>query len=94
MKAFHHVFHVSMLRKCLHEPEKVVVQILEDLLPNMTLAARPARILERRIKELRKKKIPLVRVLWDSAGTSEETLELEAKMKLHFQKWFEKQAEA
>ena len=87
MKAFHHVFHVSMLRKRLHETEKVVVQIPEDLLSNMTLAARPVRILERRIKELRKKKIPLVRVLWDFAGTSEETWEPEAKLKLHFQKW-------
>ncbi|MBW1279381.1 hypothetical protein KYD79_26725, partial [Escherichia coli] len=41
MKAFHKVFHVSMLRKCLHESEEMLARVPEDLQPNMTLEARP-----------------------------------------------------
>ncbi|CAA7028702.1 unnamed protein product [Microthlaspi erraticum] len=62
MKAFHKVFHVSMLRKCLHPTEELVARIPEDLQPDLT-------------------------------GSTEETWEPEAKMKLKFRKWFDKQVE-
>jgi len=94
MRAFHKVFHVSMLRKCLHKDDEVLAKIPEDLQPNMTLEARPVRVLERRIKELRRKKIPLIKVLWDCDGVTEETWEPEARMKARFKKWFEKQVAA
>ncbi|CAA7039097.1 unnamed protein product [Microthlaspi erraticum] len=51
----------------------------------------PVRILERRVKVLRHKKIPLLRFLWDCSDTEDETWEPEAKMKLKFRKWFDKQ---
>ncbi|CAA7018064.1 unnamed protein product [Microthlaspi erraticum] len=91
MKAFHKVFHVSMLRKCLHPTEELVARIPEDLQPDLTVPAVPVRILERREKVLRNKRIPLLRILWDCSGSTEETWEPEAKMKLKFRKWFDKQ---
>ncbi|CAA7013018.1 unnamed protein product [Microthlaspi erraticum] len=60
MKAFHKVFHVSMLRKCLHPTEELVARIPEDLQPDLTVPAVPMRILERREKVLRNKRIPLL----------------------------------
>ncbi|CAA7054956.1 unnamed protein product [Microthlaspi erraticum] len=93
MKAFHKVFHVSMLRKCLHPTEELVARIPEDLQPDLTVPAVPVRILERREKVLRNKRIPLLRILWDCSGSTEETWEPEAKMKLKFRKWFDKQVE-
>ncbi|CAA7056583.1 unnamed protein product [Microthlaspi erraticum] len=93
MRAFHKVFHVSMLRKCLHPTEELVARIPEDLQPDLTVPAVPVRILERRDKVLRNKRIPLLRVLWDCSGSTEETWEPEAKMKLKFRKWFDKQVE-
>ncbi|CAA7012851.1 unnamed protein product [Microthlaspi erraticum] len=93
MKAFHKVFHVSMLRKCLHPTEELVARIPEDLQPDLTVPAVPMRILERREKVLRNKRIPLLRILWDCSGSTEETWEPEAKMKLKFRKWFDKQVE-
>ncbi|XP_010445604.1 PREDICTED: uncharacterized protein LOC104728303 [Camelina sativa] len=48
MRAFHKVFHVSMLRKCLCEDD----QLLDKILKNLQLEARPVRVLERRVKEL------------------------------------------
>jgi len=70
MLAFHKVFHVSMLRKCLHKDDEVLAKIPKDLQPNMTLEARPVRVLERRIKELQRKKTPLIKVLWDCDGVT------------------------
>ncbi|CAA7014569.1 unnamed protein product [Microthlaspi erraticum] len=93
MRAFHKVFHVSMLRKCLHPTEELVARIPEDLQPDLTVPAVPVRILERREKVLRNKRIPLLRILWDCSGSTEETWEPEAKMKLKFRKWFDKQVE-
>ncbi len=72
----------------------VVAKIPEGLMPDLTVAAMPVRILERSVKVLRRKKIPLLRVLWECEGLEEVTWEPEAKMKLHFRKWFDKQAEA
>lgn len=57
MLAFHKGFHVSMLKKGLHKDDEVCPNIPVDLQPNMTLKARPVRVLERRVKELRRKKI-------------------------------------
>ena len=94
MQAFHKVFHVSMLKKCLHRVDEVLAEIPSDLQLNMTVEARPLRVLERRVKELRRKKIPMMRVLWDCDGAQEETWEPEARMETRFRKWFQKQAAA
>ncbi|CAA7062186.1 unnamed protein product [Microthlaspi erraticum] len=65
---FHKVFHVSMLRKCLHLLEELVPKIHEDLRPYLTVPTVSMRILERRDKVLQNKRIPLLRVLWDCSG--------------------------
>ncbi|CAA7017781.1 unnamed protein product [Microthlaspi erraticum] len=93
MKAFHKVFHVSILRKCLHPTEKLVARTPEDLQPYLTVPAVPVKILERREKVLRNKRIPLLRILWVCNGSTEETWEQEAKKKLKFKNWFDKQVE-
>ncbi|CAA7013321.1 unnamed protein product [Microthlaspi erraticum] len=74
-----------MLRKCLHPTEELVARIPEDLQPDLTVPAVPVRILERREKVLRNKRIPLLRILWDCSGSTEETWEPEAKMKVEVQ---------
>ncbi|KAL1193316.1 hypothetical protein V5N11_012555 [Cardamine amara subsp. amara] len=92
MHAFHKVFHVSMLKKCLHRGDEAVAEIPSDLQPNLTVEARLLRVLERRVNELRRKKISMMRVLWDCGGVQEETWEPEEMMKARFKKWFGKQA--
>ena len=57
----------------------------------MILEARSVRVFERRIKEFRRKKIFLIKVLWDCDGVIKEIWESEARMKVRFKKWFEKQ---
>ncbi|XP_074559174.1 MLO-like protein 10 [Curcuma longa] len=61
MAAIHNVFHVSMLKKHIPNPDKVIepqaVQIQEDL----SYESKPIQILERDVKRLRNKEVPLVK---------------------------------
>ncbi|KAG7559449.1 Integrase catalytic core [Arabidopsis thaliana x Arabidopsis arenosa] len=81
-------------QKCLHKDDEVLAKIPSDLQPNMTLEARPVRVLERKVRQDRWKKTPMIKVLCDCDGVEEETWEPEARMKARFKKLFENQAEA
>ena len=76
----HNVFHVSQLRKYIADPAHVLedddVQIREDL----TIGARPVRILDSQVKQFRGKEIRTVKMLWDEA-TQEMTWEMEDVMR-------------
>ncbi|BAT75915.1 hypothetical protein VIGAN_01385200, partial [Vigna angularis var. angularis] len=76
----HNVFHVSQLRKYVSSPDHVLevddVQVREDL----SLDAKPVRILDVQAKQLRGKDIRTVKVLWNEK-TQEMTWELEEEMK-------------
>ena len=90
MQAFHKVFHVSMLKKCLHKDDQVVAGVPSDLTSSMVVEARPLNVLDRRVRVIRRKKVPEMQVLWDCNGAEEVTWEPEAKMKRKFPKWFGK----
>ncbi|XP_035545344.1 uncharacterized protein LOC118348258 [Juglans regia] len=67
----HNVFHVSMLRKYIHDPTHIIdhepLQIQED----MTYTEEPLRILDRKEQVLRNRTISLVKVLWNNHATNE-----------------------
>nr|KYP39906.1 Retrovirus-related Pol polyprotein from transposon 17.6 [Cajanus cajan] len=79
----HDVFHVSQLRKYVHDPSHVVelddVQVKE----NLTFEKFPVAVIDRKLKELRGKSIALVKVLWDAA-TGEATWEVEQMLREHY----------
>nr|KYP44183.1 Retrotransposable element Tf2 [Cajanus cajan] len=76
----HDVFHVSQLRKYIHDPSHVVelddVQVKE----NLTYEKFPVAVVDHKQKELRGKSIAMVKVLWD-ATTGEATWEVEQQCK-------------
>ena len=88
MDAFHNVFHVSQLRKCLTDQYVIVPELPSELGRNLTLETRPVRIVDRMEKATRKKVIPLIKVVWYCNGKEESTWETEAKMKADFPEWF------
>jgi hypothetical protein len=51
---------------------------------DLTLKAKPVKILDRDEKLLRNKRVPLVRVLWRSSQIEKETLERESEIKEKF----------
>ena len=77
----HNVFHVSMLRKYLEDPSHVLSYESLELTPGMTYEEVPVRVLEREVKQLRKREIALVKILWRNQKFEEATWETEAEMK-------------
>jgi hypothetical protein len=57
------VFHVSQHRQYIVDPEHVLNDEANELTPDLSYVEMPIQILDYAEKELRQKKIPLVRVL-------------------------------
>ncbi|KAL1215291.1 hypothetical protein V5N11_016084 [Cardamine amara subsp. amara] len=91
MFAFHKVFHVSMLKKCITSRDTVLPSVPSDLQPNMSIAGRPVKVIGKKKKVVKKKSISMLNVVWDRDGEEEVTWEPEEVMKVHFMKWFGKQ---
>ena len=77
LEKIHNVFHVSMLRRYRSDLSHVVSSETIEPRPDLTYEEEPMEILAREVKELRKKKIPLVKVLWRNHKTEEATWESE-----------------
>ncbi|KAK6147382.1 hypothetical protein DH2020_018294 [Rehmannia glutinosa] len=88
MSAIHNVFHVSMLKKYVPDPSHVIppqtVQIREDL----SYEEKPMKIVDREVKKLRNKEIPLVKVIWRNHRVEEATWELEEDMRQKYPELF------
>ena len=70
------------------DPARILPQIPVEVNEDLTLEMRPARILDRGEKELRNKKIPIVRILWRNAQIEEETWEREDEMRKKYPELF------
>ena len=88
LEAVHPVFHVSMLRKCIGDPSKIMpvkeIQIMEDL----NFEEQPVVILDRQIRRLRNKEVASVKVLWRNNNREETTWESEDLMKKRYPQLF------
>jgi len=79
---------VSLLRKAKIDPSRVLPHIPMKIKGDLTMEAKPVKILDRDVKVLRNKRVPLVRVLWRSSQIEEETWERESDMKEKFPRLF------
>nr|KYP32036.1 Retrotransposable element Tf2 [Cajanus cajan] len=76
----HDVFHVSQLRKYIHDPSHVLESKAVQIKENLTFEKQPVSVVDKKVKQLHGKSINLVKVIWDEI-TNEATWELEDKMK-------------
>ena len=76
----HNVFHVSMFRKYVTDPTHVLEQSPIALEKKLQYEKRPVQIMDNRVKQLRSKIIPLVKVWWENQSTREATWEKESDM--------------
>ncbi|XP_052883550.1 uncharacterized protein LOC128292699 [Gossypium arboreum] len=60
----HKIFHVFMLRRYHSDPTHVVPIAEIEVQPDLTFEEEPVQILDRDVKVLRRKSVPLVKVLW------------------------------
>jgi hypothetical protein len=91
LSAIHDTFHVSNLKKCLAEESLVLP--LEEVRVNEQLhvTEEPVEVLDREIKRLRRSKIPIVKVRWNSKHGPEYTWEREDFMKNKYPHLFAKE---
>ena len=75
---------MSLLRKAKINPSWVLPEVPMKIKGDLTMKAKPVKILGRDEKVLRNKKVPLVRVLWRSSQIEKETWERESEMKQKF----------
>ena len=89
LEKVHNVFHVSLLRKYVADPSHVLNYEPLELSQDLTYMEKPVQILDRKEKELRNKKISLVRVLWRNSKIEESTWEREDEMRSKYPELFQ-----
>jgi hypothetical protein len=89
LDGIHNVFHVCYLRKCLSKEPSFLpldeLRIVED----KRLFEEPVEILERETRQLRKKRVKLVKVLWKNKLGSDMTWETDSDMLTRYPHLFE-----
>lgn len=67
------VFHVSILRRYQSDPSHIVVIEEIKVQQDLYFEEEPIQILDKEVKVLQGKQIPLIKVLWRNHGSSEAT---------------------
>ncbi|XP_028069693.1 uncharacterized protein LOC114272230 [Camellia sinensis] len=80
MEYMHNVFHVLMFRDYLQDPLHVIEPIHVLLKDDYTYEKKPIQIVNRHIKRLRNKEIPLVKIDWQNHEETYVTWETEEDM--------------
>ncbi|KAA3477917.1 Retrotransposable element Tf2 [Gossypium australe] len=75
LNRIHNVFHVSMLRRYRSDPSHIVSVEENEVRPDLTFEEELVQILDHDVKVLRRKSVPLVKVLWRNHGSEEATWE-------------------
>jgi hypothetical protein len=81
LTGIHNVFHVSQLKKYCLDADHVMNEEPLLLWPDLNYVEKLVRVIERSVKELRNKKIPMVKVLWEHHGIQDATWETEEWVK-------------
>ncbi|XP_052174731.1 uncharacterized protein LOC127789782 [Diospyros lotus] len=85
----HNVFHVSMLRKYVSDPQHIIDYQTIEVKEDVTYEEKPVSILERKEKVLRNRSIPFVKIQWQRHSLDEATWEREEEMRCLFPQLFE-----
>nr|CAD1840651.1 unnamed protein product [Ananas comosus var. bracteatus] len=83
-KGVHDVFHVSNLRKYVHDPEHILSFEPSEIQEDIAYEEFPAYIIDREVRKLRNREIPYVKVRWSNHDDREATWELESTMRETF----------
>ncbi|GKC50167.1 putative reverse transcriptase domain-containing protein [Tanacetum coccineum] len=82
LSSVHDTFHVSNLKKCLDDPTLHVPLKKIQVEAKLSFVEQPIEILEREIKKLKRRRIFIVKVRWNSKRGPEFTWECEDRMKI------------
>jgi hypothetical protein len=85
----HDVFHVSMLRKYITNPDVIVEYEPLKIQKGLTYVEEPVKIMDKKEQVLCTETIPIVKVLWHSHGVKEASWEAEHDMQSRYPHLFE-----
>ncbi|GJX69336.1 putative reverse transcriptase domain-containing protein [Tanacetum coccineum] len=88
LSCVHDTFHVSNLKKCLAEPDVQVPLDEIEIDENLRFIEEPIEIIERDVKKLKRRRIPLVKVRWNSRQGAEYTWEREDQFRKRYPNLF------
>ena len=80
----HNVFHVSMLRKCISDPDQIVELQPLQFENDLSYAEHPIKILDVQERQLRNKTQIFLKIQWSRHSEREATWELQSEMKNYF----------
>ncbi|GJR25347.1 putative reverse transcriptase domain-containing protein [Tanacetum coccineum] len=83
LSCVHDMFHVSNLKKCLAEPDVQVPSDEMEIDENLRFVEEPIKIVERDVKNLKRRRIPFVKVRWNSRQGAEYTWEHEDQFRIN-----------
>ena len=81
LSRIHPVFHVSMLRKYIPDPSHVLQPQMVELNENLSHKEYPVAIVDRQVRQLHTKDIPMVKVVWSNHSVENCTWETEVDMR-------------
>ncbi|KAA3477531.1 polyprotein [Gossypium australe] len=84
LEKIHNVFHISMLRRYRSDPSHVISLVDVEIQVDLTYNEELIKILALQIKELRNKRIALVKVLWHKHEIEEATWEPDEAMRKYY----------
>ncbi|GKG19452.1 putative reverse transcriptase domain-containing protein, partial [Tanacetum coccineum] len=90
LSCVHDTFHVSNLKKFLAEPDVQVPLDEIEIDENLRFVEEPIEIVERDVKKLKRRRIPLVKVRWNSRQGAEYTWECEDQFRKKYPYLFSK----
>ncbi|GKC62998.1 putative reverse transcriptase domain-containing protein, partial [Tanacetum coccineum] len=90
LSCVHDTFHVSNLKKCLAEPDVQVPLEEIEIDENLRFVEEPIEIVDRDVKKLKRRRIPLVKVRWNSRQGAEYTWEREDQFRKKYPHLFSK----
>ena len=88
LSRIHDTLHVSMLKKYIPDTSHVLREQPVQLKENLTYEETHVQIVSRKEQVLRRKVIPLVKVLWKNHAREAATLEPKAQMRRHYPQLF------
>ncbi|GJR25755.1 putative reverse transcriptase domain-containing protein [Tanacetum coccineum] len=84
LSCVHDTFHVSNLKKCLAEPDVQVPLDEIEIDENLRFVEEPIEIVERDVKNIKRRRVPLVKVRWNSRQGAEYTWEHEDQFRMKY----------
>ncbi|KAK6125233.1 hypothetical protein DH2020_041033 [Rehmannia glutinosa] len=85
----HDVFHVSRLKKYQPDPEHIITRDTPPLMENLSYTERSIRIIDQQIRQLRKREILMVKVVWQNHNRDEDaTWEIEEDIRNQYPQLF------